>query len=36
LIGAIALSAALGIVVFWLFGFLRHYFTSAWAEASST
>lgn len=36
LIGAIFLSAALGIAVFWLFGFLRHRFTSAWAEASST
>lgn len=32
LIGAIALSAALGILVFWLFGFLRTYFTSSWAE----
>jgi len=36
LIGAIALSAALGVVVFWFFGFLRTRFTSAWAEASST
>ena len=36
LIGAIALSAALGILVFWIFGFMRSYFTSAWAEASNT
>jgi len=33
LIGAIALSAALGIIVFWFFGFLRTYFTSSWADA---
>jgi len=36
LIGAIALSAGLGIVVFWIFGFLRTHFTSAWAEAGPT
>lgn len=36
LIGAIALSAGLGIAVFWFFGFLRARFTSSWAEASPT
>lgn len=35
LIGAIALSAGLGIVVFWFFGFLRNYFTSSWAESDA-
>lgn len=38
LIGAIILSALLGIIVFWLFGFLRHYFTRDWhgSEAAGT
>ena len=36
LIGAIALSAGLGISVFWFFGFLRNRFTSSWAEANHT
>jgi len=33
LMGAIALSAALGVAVFWFFGYLRHRFTASWAEA---
>lgn len=36
LIGAIAFSSALGILVFWLFGYLRTRLTSSWAEASHT
>jgi len=33
LIGAIMLSAALGVMAFWLFGYLRNYFTASWNEA---
>jgi NitT/TauT family transport system permease protein len=36
LIGAIVLSAALGIVVFWFFGYLRNRFTADWSEAGHT